>query len=110
MPSRTMIMSRVWRSNLVRIGGTLVLLGMAGMAAAQSKDSPAELASRIDRLIQELDDEEFLVRGEAATALIKIGSPAVAKLTAATKDASPGRRQRAAGILDDIAWDMAGME
>ncbi len=110
MRSGTMTFSSVFRSTVIPVVGTLGVLAMAGVTAAHQKESPSELASRIDSLIQQLDDEDVLVGLEAETALVKIGAPAVAKLTAATKEGSPKRRQSAAEVLNDIAWATAGME
>jgi hypothetical protein len=78
------------------LGSMLVLLAMAGMAAAQPAESPAELALRIDRLIQQLNDDRFEVREEATISLIKIGLSAEAKLSAAAKDGAPETPRRPA--------------
>ncbi|HEV3119047.1 MAG TPA: hypothetical protein VGY58_18480, partial [Gemmataceae bacterium] len=109
MLSRTRITSRVWRSVLVHIGGALVLVAMACVATAQSPAPPADLESRIDRLIRDLADDRPEVRQKAASELMKIGLPAVKKLTAAAKDAASEPGQLAADLLKDIARVAAGL-
>lgn len=104
-----MLPSRFWRSALVHLGGTLALLVMAGLALAQPAELPAELAARIDRLIQQLDDDSFEVREKAVASLVEIGSPALAKVTAAAKDASAERSQRAGSILKILARAEVGL-
>jgi hypothetical protein len=88
------------RSSAVRVLrfaiGVFVFLVLPSLAWSQQSDSSAALAARIDRLIQQLDDDKFEVREKAEAELAAIGEPALAKLTVAAKDASAERSQRAA--------------
>jgi 6-phosphogluconolactonase (cycloisomerase 2 family) len=103
-------MRRIRRSAVVPIGAVLVLLALVSTAPAQSPESPAELAARVDRLIQELGDEKSEVREKATAALVKIGSPAVAKLRAASKDPATEPSQLATDILKVIGQAAAGLQ
>src|SRR5262245_6613077 len=67
---------------------------------AQLAESRAILTARIERLIQQLDDDNFAVREKAEAELTTIGEPAREKLTAAAKDSAAERSRRAAKILD----------
>jgi hypothetical protein len=79
----------------------LLLLG-ASAALAQPAESPAELAARIEKLIEQLDDDKFSVREKAEAELTAIGEPALEKLQAAAKSTAAERRQRADKILAGI--------
>lgn len=105
----TRLTSRIWRTTLVHAVCVLALLAMVGRAAAQPAETVAELESRIDRLIQQLNDDRIEAREEATTALIKIGPAAATKLTAATKDTAPERSKRASIILRVFARAEAGL-
>jgi 6-phosphogluconolactonase (cycloisomerase 2 family) len=89
-----------------------VFFGIAGDAAAlaQQREAPAESATRIEALIKQLDDDSFQAREKAQAALVEIGQPAVAALTAATKDASAERAQRAAKVLALLKRDAHGLK
>jgi 6-phosphogluconolactonase (cycloisomerase 2 family) len=85
------------------------LLFGAAFLNAQEANSPKALAERIERLIKQLDDEKFEVREKAEKDLAAIGEPAREKLTAATKDASFERSQRAAKLLKELRRNSAGL-
>src|SRR5207237_2126302 len=78
-------------------------------ARAQQAESPAALAARIDRLVRQLDDDKFEVREKAEAELAAIGETALSKLTAAVKDPSAERSQRAAKILKELRRSSAGL-
>jgi 6-phosphogluconolactonase (cycloisomerase 2 family) len=82
---------------------------MACVATAQSAEPPSDLDARIDRLIRDLADDRAEVRQKAASELMKIGLPAVKKLTAVAKDVSSEPGQLAADLLKDIARVAAGL-
>jgi 6-phosphogluconolactonase (cycloisomerase 2 family) len=99
----------MWRAILCPRGvmrAVLVVGLAAGLAIgpgwSQEKETPATLAARIDRLIRELDDDQFNVRERADAELRAIGQPAIEKLKAATGDPSSERKQRAARILESV--------
>src|SRR5688572_2140112 len=94
--------SSFFRTRWWHISGIVLLLNAVSLGQAQEKESPTELAMRLDQLIRELDDEAFEVREQAQAQLAKIGERALAKLTAAAKDSSAERRQRAARIVKQI--------
>jgi 6-phosphogluconolactonase (cycloisomerase 2 family) len=81
---------------------TSLLMLFVAELNGQEAESAAQLAARIDRLIVQLDDDKFQVREKAEAELTQIGEPALAKLTAASKDASAERSQRAAKVLKEI--------
>jgi 6-phosphogluconolactonase (cycloisomerase 2 family) len=92
--------------------GVLAVLGCLAIAVGalgQQGESPEELAARIDRLIVQLDDDNFTVRENASAELAEIGLPAFDKLTATSKDAAVERRQRAAKILAAIKRAEVGL-
>lgn len=109
MLSRTILINHVWGSTLVYVGGTLALLAMTGAAAGQAEEASASLEARIDRLIQQLDDDNPEVRDAATTDLIKIGQPAVAKLIITAKEGRLAAGQRADQILDAVSRTAAGL-
>jgi len=84
-----------------RLGCSIAVLvfAISSAASAQQGQNPAELATRIDRLIQQLDDDTFAVREKAQAALAEIGEPALDQLTAAAKSSSAERSKRAARVL-----------
>jgi 6-phosphogluconolactonase (cycloisomerase 2 family) len=84
-------------------------LVLASPAWSQQSDVPAEVAARIDRLIQQLDEDKFEIREKAEADLAAIGEPALAKLTVAAKDASAERSQRAAKIVAQIRSSGLGL-
>jgi 6-phosphogluconolactonase (cycloisomerase 2 family) len=89
--------------NRFSLGSPIVLLlTLASPAWPQERQTPAEREARIDRLIQQLDDDKFDVREKAEQELASIGEPALAKLIAAAKDASAERSQRAEKLLKQI--------
>jgi len=102
-----MIVNCLWRS-LQRVrfrSWTICLVPMlllVGPAGSQESQPAAQLQARIDRLIQQLDDDSFEVRGKAETELAAIGDAAYAKLMAALKDSSPERKQRAEKLVQNI--------
>src|SRR5688572_17202605 len=61
--------------------GAFVLLVVYGLAIAQQEETPEKLAARIDKLIEQLDDDDFQIREKAEAGLVEIGTPAVAKVT-----------------------------
>jgi hypothetical protein len=68
-----------------------------------------ETTRRIDRLIENLDSDNFAVREDATTELKRIGAPAVAALEAAVKTTtSPEVKFRAAGLLRAIGGQPGG--
>jgi len=90
---------------LTRLPGcsiAILLFAISSAARAQQAELPAELAAKIDRLIQQLDDDTFAVREKAQAALAEIGEPALDKLTAAVKDSSAERSQRAGRLLASL--------
>jgi 6-phosphogluconolactonase (cycloisomerase 2 family) len=109
MLSRTILINRAWGSILVHIGSTLALLAMTGAAAGQAEESSENLDARIDRLIQQLDDDNPEVRDAATTDLIKIGQPAVAKLIITAKEGRLAAGQRADQILNAVSRTAAGL-
>src|SRR5688500_15550954 len=78
---------------------SVLLLTAFNSAVAQQAETSENLAARIDKLIERLDDDSFAVREKAQAGLIEIGSPAHDKVAAATKDKSAERSQRATSIL-----------
>ncbi len=110
-------MNRIARSGVNRqllicgaVGAMILSVLGWGVLAAQPEAANAELTARIERLIQQLDDDKFDVREKAEAELIKIGSAAVARLTAAAKDSSAERSQRATKALREIRKGDAGLK
>ena len=96
-------MNRPIRSWLMDSAVSALLVALASQfALGQPQESPAELAARIDKLIQQLDDDQFAAREQAEAELAAIGQPATARLLEATKDASAERRLRADKVLQAI--------
>lgn len=97
----------------IRIGLTAVamvpLLAIAPTVAAQQADVAADVAARLDRLIQELDNDEFEVRERAERELIEAGEAALPKLRAASRDSATERRQRAARAAKQIRIKNTGL-
>jgi 6-phosphogluconolactonase (cycloisomerase 2 family) len=87
----------------------LPLLIVASWAWSQQLEPPAEREARIDRLIQQLDDDKFEVREKAEKELAAIGEAARAKLTSASQDGPFERRERAAKLLREIRRAGAGL-
>jgi 6-phosphogluconolactonase (cycloisomerase 2 family) len=77
---------------------------------AQEAKPDLELAARIDRLIQQLDDDKFEVREKAEAELADVGAPALAKLVAALKDSAPERRERAGKLVRSIREKSSGLD
>jgi 6-phosphogluconolactonase (cycloisomerase 2 family) len=73
-------------------------------ADTQEAESQAALAARIDRLIRDLDDDNFEVRERADAQLRAIGEPAFEKLKAAANDPAAERKQRAAKIVESLRF------
>jgi hypothetical protein len=67
----------------------LLLLAIAGPTWSQQPQSSADLGARIDRLIQQLDDDKFEAREKAEAELASIGEAALARLNAVLKDPAP---------------------
>ena len=102
--------SRSWPNAIRSFLGAFAVLVSVGTTLAQRAELPAELAARIDRLIVELDDDSFEVREKAMASLVEIGPAALAKVTAAAKDSSTERSQRAASALKSIRQAMTGLK
>lgn len=80
---------------------TLVLFCFAGLSYAEepaADHSPAKL----DQLIADLDANEFVLRERASTALVKIGLPAVDRLTQAATSKSLEQAHRSLGVLEQL--------
>jgi 6-phosphogluconolactonase (cycloisomerase 2 family) len=88
---------------------TALLLLAGGWAAGQEAETPAQLAARIDRLIQQLDDDKFEIRERAEADLAAIGEAALAKAEAAKQDSSAERSQRAAKVAKRIREARVGL-
>src|SRR4029078_1484368 len=103
------------RANLTRshvlaaVISVAVLLLSAGKVRTQEAEAPADLDARIERLIKQLDDDKFQVREEAEQEWAQSGEPAVSKLTAATKDSSFERAERAGKLLKEIRRARIGL-
>src|SRR5262245_50382448 len=85
----------------------VMLLSLAGLATdvfAQPAPvrSPAERATRIAQLIQQLGDESFEKREAATKSLLEIGNPARVALEQATKSPDAEVSLRAATILERL--------
>jgi 6-phosphogluconolactonase (cycloisomerase 2 family) len=93
----------------IRLTVFALMLLVALRLHAQEPSSPTALTARIERLIRQLDDEKFEVREKAEKDLAAIGEPAREKLTAATKDASFERSQRAAKLLKELRRNSVGL-
>jgi 6-phosphogluconolactonase (cycloisomerase 2 family) len=87
----------------------LLVLTLAGIAASQQAETPAEQASRIDMLIRQLDADSFSARQKAQMELAEIGEAAFEQLTAAAKDSSVERSQRATALLKEIRLGRLGL-
>jgi hypothetical protein len=82
----------------------LLLLGLVLPAGFAPKEDPKDQAPRIDRLIAQLDDDDFQVRQTATEELKKIGLPAEAAVRRALAGSpSAEARQRLKDILATIA-------
>lgn len=68
-------------------------------SSAESKEPSTELSERINRLIQQLDDDSFRIREEAERALIEIGLPAWDAVSRASKGDSAETKWRARRVL-----------
>src|SRR5207249_5151620 len=86
----------------------LLLVRVAPLCGQQTELRP-ELVERIDRLIQQLDDDKFEVREKAEKELAAIGESARAKLTTASQAGPFERRERAAKLLNEIRRAGAGL-
>jgi len=74
----------------------------SGMSAAEP--APEKLAARIERLIEQLDDNQFKVREAATAELLRIGVPAMPALRRAFAESSSAEvRCRARKLMDTIA-------
>ena len=82
--------------------GLVPLLVLASIAWSQEAESAAQRDARIDRLIQQLDDDKFEVREKAEKELAAIGEAARTKLLTACQDGPFERRERAAKLLREI--------
>src|SRR5262245_18065076 len=102
--------------NEVFLSVTIFVLALASTlvnvrpARAQQVKDTAQLESRIDRLIQQLDDDKFEVREKAEAQLAAIGEVALAKLIAATKDTAPERKERAEKLVKRIREGRTGLQ
>lgn len=83
----------------------LFALSSAVSLKAEAQSTPSD----IDRLINQLGDEDFAAREAAITRLVKIGEPALAALKKATQHADPEIRRRARETIVRIE-DRAGRE
>jgi 6-phosphogluconolactonase (cycloisomerase 2 family) len=89
-----------------------VLLLIAGLALSSVPvcgQDAAATAKTIDRLILELDSDNFQVREDAEKALAKIGDAARAPLEKATRSTSAEVRQRATRTLKDLKKGSIGL-
>ena len=82
-------------SKVFKIAMVLLLVSFCSLAYSQTRD-------RVDKLIQQLRDEDVEVRWRAVEALVKIGKPAVEPLIAALEDEGSGVRMNAAEALGEI--------
>jgi WD40 repeat protein len=89
-----------------QFAAALLLLSSAW---SQQPQSPADREARIDRLISQLDDDQFQVREKAEAELAAIGEAALAKLVAALKDSAPERRERAEKLVKRIREGSTGL-
>jgi len=87
--------------------GSLVLAAVVGtLRGDEPTCEPAVDAQRIDRLIAELDSNEFDVRERATNELLGLGAAAVPKLAVAVEgSASPELQRRGSKILKKIEMD-----
>ncbi len=80
-----------------------LLLAFSGLATLRAVEPAAEVTSaKIDQLIADLDANEFAVREHASTALIKLGLPAIDRLTQAATSKSLEQAHRSLGILEQL--------
>src|SRR5437762_11546782 len=89
---------------------TFVPLLFGIFAGAQQNEPSAERDARIDRLIQQLDDEKFEVREKAEAELAAIGEAALPKLLVALKDSAAERKERAEKLVRRIRELDSGLE
>jgi 6-phosphogluconolactonase (cycloisomerase 2 family) len=79
-------------------------------AAAQDNQDNAETARTIDRLILELDSDNFQTREDAEKALAKLGATARDAVEKATRSTSAEVRQRATRILRELKKSSLGLK
>lgn len=99
-----------WRQTIASAAALIIVGGLIGKAIAQPAESPAADASQVDQLIEQLRDNNNDIRDNATRALIKIGAPAVAKLTKLADDKTQPPSDLALVILRAISRDGVGLK
>ncbi len=79
------------------------LLALGCMASLTAAEPAAEITpEKLDQLIADLDANEFAIRDRASTALVKIGLPAIDRLTQAATSKSLEQAHRSLGALEQM--------
>jgi HEAT repeat protein len=89
--------------SMVAILAALVAASATGDDGKPTQTAPAEVRQRVDRLMEQLDANEFQKRQTAQDALVEVGRPAMGRLRKLLAGSPPLEvRRRAAAALREI--------
>jgi tetratricopeptide (TPR) repeat protein len=91
---------------LSRIAALLLILGLAGAAAAADPPAKPPTKEQIAELVKALGSDSFEEREKASKALWKAGQTAEAALRQVLKDGDPEAIRRAREILEKFDWGL----
>jgi hypothetical protein len=89
---------------MMKMSFRLLTLALLFAVVPSSAEEPAadNTPAKLDQLVADLDANEFAVRERASTALVKLGLPAIGRLTQSATSKSLEQAHRSLGVLEQL--------